>query len=558
MRLRPATQQTISVNASRTGTRTIPRLGASLVDTLLAVSILSVLMSSMAQVQSEVEDRRRAINIANTLNQITPLARTYLQQNYQALNALIPSGKVLEIPLYNNPNWNAIGDLASSSGALPQNWIPVLPGGQIIRLVVRHVPYQGTTPEHLAGLLITTGNPPMSDRQVGMAGMFSSGLTGIITRANYGTIKANTLHGLSGTWTEKTADWSSAVSITYGHVAVFLTGSIAPTAPYLNRYNIGNSEANRLHTSIDVNSNDLNNVRNMTGVNTMRLTGEAGAIDVSNGINTCGDNTWGCGISVSDDGGIYDLNDYWLTVRMANPNFGLHVEGNVKVDRNIGTNGLDPTSGIPESWGGGVHTWDVYGEATIAAGHNGTINAYMGGAPGSDKEGAVVASTYSQAQVLRPTLTVVEDQICGSTSANKSILANTSSDSGDFTASNGDIAKDAHGATMTCVDGKWHSTTNTFSKFVRNHQCGIWGGENNTSKTHLMELEFQAGKKGAMGVVSVNGVEAAYVDYSQAKGFLGVGKGGSVTHTVTFSLPPYSRWTTRTGHVNNICVTEME
>lgn len=200
-------------------------------DTFLAISILGVMVANLAQIQSEVEDRRRAVNIANTLNQISPLARTYLQQNYQALNALIPSGKVLEIPLYGNPHWNNIGDVASSSGALPHNWVPVLPSGQIVRLAVRHVPYQGTTPEHLAGLLITTGDPPMSDRQTGMSGMFTTGLTGIVVRHDYGTIKGNTLRGLSGTWTENTADWSSAVPISYGHVAVFLTGSIAPTAP---------------------------------------------------------------------------------------------------------------------------------------------------------------------------------------------------------------------------------------------------------------------------------------------------------------------------------------
>lgn len=313
-----------------------------------------------------------------------------------------------------------------------------------------------------------------------------------------------------------------------------------------------------MHTSIDVNSNDLNNVRNMTGVNTMRVTGEAGAINMSNGINACEDNTWGCGLSVSDDGGIYDLNDKWLTVMMAyGPEFGLHVQGNVKVDRNIGAHGYDPNAGLPTGWGGGVHTWDVYSEATIAAGHNGAVNATVGGAVGAWSEGAIIGSTFAQGQVLRPTLTVEEDQVCSSTPA-RSIISESPTNAGNFDVVNGDIAKDIHGATMSCVDGRWHATTNTFAKFVRSHQCGVWGGENGTSKTHLMELEFQARRKGAYGVVWVNGVEAAYVDYSQPKGFLGVGKGGSVTHTVTFSLPPYSRWTTRTGHVNNICVTEME
>jgi hypothetical protein len=42
--------------------------------------------------------------------------------------------------------------------------------------------------------------------------------------------------------------------------------------------------------------------------------------------------------------------------------------GEMVVEGAIGTYGMHPTNGLPSGWGGGVHTWDVYAEGTIAAG----------------------------------------------------------------------------------------------------------------------------------------------------------------------------------------------
>ncbi len=43
----------------------------------------------------------------------------------------------------------------------------------------------------------------------------------------------------------------------------------------------------------------------------------------------------------------------------------------------IGTNGYKPDAGYPSGWGGGVHTWDVYAEGSIACGVGGGISAFM-------------------------------------------------------------------------------------------------------------------------------------------------------------------------------------
>ena len=52
--------------------------------------------------------------------------------------------------------------------------------------------------------------------------------------------------------------------------------------------------------------------------------------------------------------------------------------GEVELEGAIGTYGMHPTRGLPNGWGGGVHTWDLYAEGTIGAGPAG---APGGGVP---------------------------------------------------------------------------------------------------------------------------------------------------------------------------------
>ncbi len=55
----------------------------------------------------------------------------------------------------------------------------------------------------------------------------------------------------------------------------------------------------------------------------------------------------------------------------------------------LGTNGLDPVSGIPSGWGGGIHTWDLYAEGSVGAGPpGGPPAAYM------NSSGSILAKDY--------------------------------------------------------------------------------------------------------------------------------------------------------------------
>lgn len=54
-------------------------------------------------------------------------------------------------------------------------------------------------------------------------------------------------------------------------------------------------------------------------------------------------------------------------IGMPNPQKKLDVNGSTRLGGRIGTQWFDPDGGYPWGWGGGVHTWDVFAEASILA-----------------------------------------------------------------------------------------------------------------------------------------------------------------------------------------------
>lgn len=53
------------------------------------------------------------------------------------------------------------------------------------------------------------------------------------------------------------------------------------------------------------------------------------------------------------------------------------VNGSTVSTKYLGAMGLNPSSGYPTGWSGGVHTWDMYAEGTVGAGSGGTLMASM-------------------------------------------------------------------------------------------------------------------------------------------------------------------------------------
>lgn len=382
------------------------RRGFGLIDVILAVGASAVIYAGMAQLQNDQRMSASAVTTAHQLAMVSEAAKAYVKKNYIKLTSLVPTNSVVEIPLTGSQNWGGIGDVQYGGGLLSSSFNPTLPNGQTIHFLARHVSSYGNIPDHLESMLVTSG-VPMSDRQVGMAmNVMEGNGGGVMTRPPMG-IPANVIQGSFGSWSQPIGTWSaSGVPITSGHIAYAMDNIGSPLSDYLDRYNTGNPEANRMHTSIDFNGNDANNMNNLdtqtvsnsrsdnvqfntllTGNQNNRITNVSNAVGFKEGANFCSSNTYGCGVSISDDGGFYDYNDYWIT--LSNPtssaNRGLHLadngnsggnlwaDGNGRFNGRVGVEGLDPNN-VPSGWGGGIRTIDVVASATVAATINGDVN----------------------------------------------------------------------------------------------------------------------------------------------------------------------------------------
>lgn len=73
-------------------------------------------------------------------------------------------------------------------------------------------------------------------------------------------------------------------------------------------------------------------------------------------------------------------------------------DGGVNFYSNIGVRGLDPFSGIPAGWGGGVHTFDLYAEGSIAAGTGGAQNFMINSAGNGYFAGQLNGNLYNGTQ----------------------------------------------------------------------------------------------------------------------------------------------------------------
>lgn len=444
------------------------RRGFSLLDVLLALGISAVMYANIAQLQNDMTNSLHAQATANQMITLSKASQSYITANYKTLSALASSP--LEVPITGNSNWQGIGDL-TSTGLLPDTFTNNMPFGQKVHLVVRKINATSTIPEHLEGMLLTDGGAPMNDRLVGMAMAKLGGNGGGIMKTPPPGINKSNIQGSFASWSSPISNWSTGnITPSYGHVAMNLMTVGSPVSEWLNRYDTGNPEANRMHTDIDMNNNNLKNTNIIYSQNGKDLylqdKDHTGRVVTWNGGIACDANITGCHFDISDDGGFYDNNDYWITfngtasgkgMKITGPGNNLDVQGqtiaeqgiqvsdnmgvqwsnspqvngsveasatyaggwininggsgfqgistniiqaNKLLDRNnnnyyvvpsgyshmnyaryeghIGTNGLDPNSGYPSGWAGGIHTFDVYSDGgSLGAGRNGELNAYI-------------------------------------------------------------------------------------------------------------------------------------------------------------------------------------
>ena len=378
------------------------RRGFTLVDAIISLGIVGLMMADFARIEANITLNNAAQAAGQQVAAVGIASQTYMEKNNIKLKTLIPVGSSMEIPITGAPAWNGIGDLQFGGGLLGSNFANILPNGQTMHFVARHVPANGTIPDYISTMILTSG-PMMKDAQLGVAVNSMRGPGGAIMQRPPFLAPANSIVGAFGNWQEPFANWaSSGVPLSAGHLAYNMNSIGSPISDYLNRYDTGNAESNRMHTSIDFNSNNANNMNNLDvqEINNTRadhvqfatqlsgdaslITGATNNVRLVNGIRGCESNVTGCGIQISDDGGFFDQNDGWITMLTAQGNTGLNLaNGNLKVGGygqfasygqfggNVGTRNYSANSGYPSGWGGGVHTLDVYAEGSVGVGTGG-------------------------------------------------------------------------------------------------------------------------------------------------------------------------------------------
>jgi len=335
------------------------RRGVTLLDVLLALGISAAMYANIAQMQNDARKNLIAVSSAGTMEALANASNAYITTNYRVLTTLTKGGPI-SIPIINQSNWEGIGDL-QSTGLLSDDFTPVIAQGQIVNLVIRDIPASGTIPEHIEGMLISTGGTGFDDRQIGMAMEKMGGNGGgVMANPPPGVVQGN-IQGSFASWSEPANEWSaSGVTATTGHIAYNLAGSAGnPVAEWLNRYDTGNPVANTMFTAINFNNQNANNVQEIDGYGNNDIaigdkTNHTGRVNINNGGMACVGDATGCHFDISDDGGFYDYNDGWITYQGNSSGEGIKLSGAgnnlVANGQIVGDNGLETSNTAGIQW----------------------------------------------------------------------------------------------------------------------------------------------------------------------------------------------------------------
>ncbi len=231
---------------------------AALQETALSLGLMTmasvVAYQGLAQTQALQQGRATAERMVT----IGRAASDYITANSAALTTAAAAGPVA-IPIGRltaggaQPAAPAGLPTVQSAGFLPSGFIDANRLGQRTYLVVR---LAGGRPE---GMVITAGGQPADDLLLGAAlnGIGSAGGAMMARNAATGQVM-----GYRGGWQVAAGDYTSgAIAPAVGHLAYnVMSSSTSIAGPWLWRSDTGNPESNRMHASIDVNGNDLDNV----------------------------------------------------------------------------------------------------------------------------------------------------------------------------------------------------------------------------------------------------------------------------------------------------------
>jgi len=338
-------------------------------------------------------------NTASHLSFVSDAGKRYVRDNRDTLLTQVAGGPVV-----------ITGATLRTQGYLPAGFSLTNDSGQTYQLAVAKDPAQAG---QLVAFVLTTGGSEIPYKGLRQIASDTDGMGGYVW-------PANTAVGANGGWQAKLADYG--LTGQQGRLAAFLSadvlGTDADESDRLYRYQVnGRPDLNRMHTAIDMNSNDINNggtVNAATGAFTGKV---AAGTDVTAGNNV----TAGNGITANND---IRSNNGWVITR--------------------GSKGW-----LNETYGGGFYMSD---DQWVRSVNN--KNIYTGG---QVRGGSVRAD--------------------GRLSTGENLQLDGVNTAGAGCSPNGMVSRDGSGAILSCVNGSWKTpaiteSTTTYGDIKCNNKSG--------------------------------------------------------------------------------------
>ena len=239
------------------------RRGVSLIETALVLAIFAIVATSLIRLSNENVEQTRIVAAAQKMNEVKLGAEAFIQSNIAELTdsaPLAPDAQVI-IAGRTASNQGVPDGSLQEENFLADSFIDLNSYNQRHALLI-----QRTANNRLNALITTYNGQVIPDDTLGSIAKLL-GASGGYTPTNPLPGDNGQVLGVFGGWRTQTTDWGPAETRpsagTFTTTLQFSAGNLI--TGHLYRNNIGITEANRMNTAIDMNSNAINNVQQISG-----------------------------------------------------------------------------------------------------------------------------------------------------------------------------------------------------------------------------------------------------------------------------------------------------
>lgn len=241
------------------------RRGISMIETAMAMVIMSIILGTISVMMSENSAQMRAKASADKMLNIHEAAKGYITANQGSLLASTVTDPVVILagrPTMGDP---VPVDSLQEAGFLPTGFLDVNGYGQRHALIVRQ-----PTAGRLEAMVTTYGGRNIPDGQLGRIAGFIGAAGGYVSDVHINASDAGHVIGTYGGWRTPVSIWGPVdTAPAAGHVQAtlaFENGDLL--TDYLYRHDIGIEAANTMYTDIHMDNNQIFDVDTITGSDT--------------------------------------------------------------------------------------------------------------------------------------------------------------------------------------------------------------------------------------------------------------------------------------------------